>query len=107
MGKGNHSQNHVQKIKPRVEQVCQELGLQYSTEENEGRMYINLTGASAQMPPAPHYGGGYQQGGHQQYHGGQQHHGQQQQDQNGEVEEVVKKLLPRVYKALRGCCVVM
>lgn len=117
VGKGNHSRNHVQKIKPRVEQVCQELGLQYSTEENEGRMYINLTGAPAQMPPAPHYGGGgYQQGGQQQYHGGQQHHGQQQhhggqqqqqQGQNDEVEEVVKKLLPRVFKALRGCCVVM
>lgn len=117
MGKGNHSRNHVQKIKPRVEQVCQELGLQYSTEENEGRMYINLTGVPAQMPPAPHHGGGgYQQGGQQQHHGGQQHHGQQQhhggqqqqqQDQNDEVEEVVKKLLPRVFKALRGCCVVM
>ena len=84
--------------------------MQYSTEENEGRMYINLTGAPAQMPPAPHYGGvDYQQGG-QQHHGQQQHYGgqqQQQQGQNDEVEEVVKKLLPRVFNALRGCCVVM
>jgi hypothetical protein len=31
VGKGNHSVNHVQKIKPRVEQVCQQLGLQYHT----------------------------------------------------------------------------
>ncbi|OJJ49929.1 hypothetical protein ASPZODRAFT_1071648 [Penicilliopsis zonata CBS 506.65] len=57
VGKGNHSVNHVQKIKPRVEQVCQELGLQYSTEENAGRMYINLTGGAATIPPssAHHY----------------------------------------------------
>ena len=29
VGKGNHSQDHIQKIKPRVEQICRELGLQY------------------------------------------------------------------------------
>jgi hypothetical protein len=42
----------VQKIKPRVEQVCRELGLQYNTEQNEGRIYINLQGGAApgQMP---------------------------------------------------------
>ncbi|KAF2817647.1 DUF1771-domain-containing protein [Mytilinidion resinicola] len=116
VGKGNHSRNHVQKIKPRVEQVCQELGLQYATEENEGRMYINLQGGPAVMPPAPHYGGGHQQqhGGQGQYHGGQQqqHGGQhqnqnQQQNQNEEIEQVVKKVLPGCIRALRGCCVVM
>lgn len=42
VGKGNHSPGHVQKIKPRVEQVCRELGLQYHTEPNAGRMYIEL-----------------------------------------------------------------
>lgn len=64
VGKGNHSPDHIQKIKPRVEQVCQELGLQYATEPNAGRMYINLTGGQAQMPPAHTWGGqGYAQGG--------------------------------------------
>ena len=42
VGKGNHSPDHIQKIKPRVEQICQELGLEYYTEHNEGRMYVNL-----------------------------------------------------------------
>ncbi|USW47359.1 Putative Smr domain-containing protein [Septoria linicola] len=42
VGKGNHSPGHVQKIKPRVEQVCRELNLQYHTEPNAGRMYIEL-----------------------------------------------------------------
>jgi hypothetical protein len=130
VGKGNHSRNHVQKIKPRVEQVCRELGLQYRTEENEGRIFVNLQGGSVDhMPPPPnaaqyggypgggqqHHGGQYA-GGHQQ-HGGQQHGGQhgggqqyggghQQQGQNDEIEQMVKKGLPKLLKKL-GCCTVM
>lgn len=131
MGKGNHSVNHVQKIKPRVEQVCQELGLQYATEENAGRMYINLSGGPATMPPANayqpggqhggfhnqpqggHQSGGYQQGGypggqqqHGQQHGGQQH-GNQQNNQNDELEKLARKMLPRILRKLEGCCTVM
>ncbi|KAF1849514.1 DUF1771-domain-containing protein [Cucurbitaria berberidis CBS 394.84] len=71
VGRGNHSTNHVQKIKPRVEQVCRELGLQYKTEENEGRIFVNLQGGAVhEMPPMPNYGG-YPGG--QQQHGGQHH----------------------------------
>ncbi|KAF1918475.1 hypothetical protein BDU57DRAFT_586870 [Ampelomyces quisqualis] len=110
VGKGNHSTNHVQKIKPRVEQVCRDLGLQYRTEENEGRIFVNLQGGSVDhMPPppsAPGYGG-YpgQHGGPQ--HGGPQHGGQhQQQSQNDEIEQMVKKGLPKLLKKL-GCCTVM
>lgn len=71
VGKGNHSPGHIQKIKPRVEQVCRELGLQYNTEQNEGRIYINLQGGSAQQMPSFNYG---QQ--HQPQHGnyGQPHY---------------------------------
>lgn len=136
VGKGNHSPGHIQKIKPKVEEVCRELGLQYQTEHNEGRMYIDLTGAPVHtIPPPPsgygqqwggqHHGsgqyhGGQQHGGQQQhhgnqnqYHGGQQQHGGggypgQQQNQNDDVEEFVKKnILPRVFKELKGCCIVM
>lgn len=114
VGKGNHSRNHVQKIKPRVEQVCQELGLQYATEENEGRMYVNLQGGAVDSmpapPQAPSYGGypGSNSHGGQQ-HGSQQHGGQHQQqnNQNDEMEELVKKGLPKLFRALKGCCVVM
>ncbi|KAL6157622.1 hypothetical protein ACJQWK_07432 [Exserohilum turcicum] len=119
VGKGNHSKNHVQKIKPRVEQVCQDLGLQYRTEENEGRIFVNLQGGNVdEMPPppqAPSYGGypGQHHGGQQEYHGGQpqQHHQQpqqqqQQQDQNDDIEQMVKKGLPKLLKALK-CCTVM
>ncbi|TVY88529.1 Smr domain-containing protein, partial [Lachnellula willkommii] len=113
VGKGNHSRDHVQKIKPKVEQVCRELGLQFATEENAGRMYINLQGGPAVMPPAHSYQQGGQQqqhhGGNQQHNGGyQQGHGQQQQggyqqqggqnqnqnnNDNDELEKLAKKFL--------------
>lgn len=64
VGKGNHSPNHIQKIKPRVEQVCRELGLQYHTEHNEGRLFIDLGGSHGQQMP----GYDYQQH-HQPQHG--------------------------------------
>ncbi|KAB2578328.1 putative smr domain-containing protein [Lasiodiplodia theobromae] len=58
VGKGNHSTGHVQKLKPRCEQVCRDLGLQFRTEENAGRIYVDLTGGEAHLPS--HLGGGGQ-----------------------------------------------
>lgn len=123
VGKGNHSVNHVQKIKPRVEQVCQELGLQYATEENAGRMYINLQGGPATMPPQNAYQpegqhggfhnqpqqqqGGYQQGGYPGQQSGYQQGNQQGNGQNDELEKLATKFLPRILKKLDGCCTVM
>lgn len=97
VGKGNHSVHHVQKIKPRVERVCRELGLQYATEENEGRIYVNLTGGGVHgIPPSQPSQG----------HGHQQHH--QQQENQDQVEQAVHALVPRVLRKLeKACCVVM
>lgn len=129
VGKGNHSVNHVQKIKPRVEQVCKELGLQFNTEPNAGRMYVNLQGGPAtEIPPLQYHNQGGGQGGHH-GGGGQQNHGYQNSQQGGgypggpqqqygggqgqnnqddEVEAAVKKYLPRILRRLeRACCVVM
>ena len=80
MGKGNHSPGHIQKIKPKVEEICQELGLQYATEENAGRIYVNLQGGPAVMPEhlKAHHGGGYHQG-----YGGPGYGQQQQQGYQG------------------------
>ncbi|KAB8279478.1 hypothetical protein BDV30DRAFT_232623 [Aspergillus minisclerotigenes] len=116
VGKGNHSANHVQKIKPRVEQVCRELGLQYATEENAGRIYVNLTGGPADMSEVPAHSG-YGQS-HGQYPGQQQHQQPQQQQQQQQqhqqqqqqdpVEEIVNAVLPRVLRKLeKACCIVM
>lgn len=125
VGKGNHSVNHIQKIKPRVEQVCRELGLQYATEENAGRIYVNLTGGEAVMPPAheyqqqqPYYGGGIgggypgqqpqqqqQYNQYNQYNNNQQ--GQQQAGKQDDIEQIVEKVLPKVLRKLGDCCIVM
>ncbi|KAL8799582.1 MAG: hypothetical protein Q9200_007507 [Gallowayella weberi] len=81
VGKGNHSANHIQKIKPRVEQICREQGLQYATEHNAGRIYINLQGGPAQMPPNLISDHNAYQEHHPQQHHSQQQYGQQQQQQ--------------------------
>jgi hypothetical protein len=88
VGQGHHSAGHVQKIKPKVEELCRELGLKYRTEENAGRIYINLQGGEP-LGPENNYGGGGQsgypahQGGHQQ----QQHQGGHQQQQYGSHQQ--------------------
>ncbi|SPO02977.1 related to nuclear WD protein PRL1 [Cephalotrichum gorgonifer] len=99
VGKGNHSSGHVQKIKPRVEELCRELGLRCTTEENEGRIYVNLGGQGQ------HHGGqGQYHGGQGQHHGGQgQHHGGQGQYHGGQKQDEDDGLLGAVLK----CCVVM
>jgi hypothetical protein len=109
VGEGNHSVDHIQKIKPRVEQVCQELGLQYVTEPNAGRMFINLQGGPAVMPPS--HGGGQHAGPQPGYHApqqsGYQAHQQPQaayqggqQQQNNQQDEVVGLLTT----LLKLCC---
>lgn len=119
VGKGNHSPGHIQKIKPRVEQVCQELGLQYHTEPNEGRIYVNLTGGQVQMEHVNNwqgYQGNYGYGGRpQQQHGGyqqqQQPHYQQQphQQQHQQHQQQQQQgggggnILLTIFKALVKC----
>lgn len=124
VGKGNHSAGHIQKIKPKVEELCREMGLKYRTEDNAGRIMINLQGGEPLAPGSvPHgYGGGYkpnqqqqQQGGYNNQHGGQQQHyggGQQQhgqqQGQQDDIAQMVEKQLPRILRKLeKMCCTVM
>ncbi len=122
VGKGIHSPGHVQKLKPRVEIVCRELGLRYSVEENEGRIYIDLKGGgtaedgkggkwqqqgpehgqqqqpwSQQMPYQQQQAGGLEgfQGrpAQQGYAGG--YHGQQQQPQYGKPPQQFEQEQPQ------------
>ncbi|KAI1369110.1 DUF1771-domain-containing protein [Xylaria arbuscula] len=106
VGKGNHSVDHVQKLKPAVEKVCRDFGLQYETEENEGRIFVNLEGGNvSHMPPPPpqNYYDDQQQyypsqhGQHGQQHGGQN----QQEEQYEDIERLVTKLFKKF------CCTVM
>ncbi|KAH6694139.1 smr domain-containing protein [Plectosphaerella plurivora] len=131
VGKGNHSARGVQKLKPAVEKLCRELGLNYATdEENTGRILINLQGGEAVMPPQgqhhgqqqqhhgqqQHYGQGQSQhGGQQQHHGQQQQYGghqqqqnhQNQQQQHQQQDEGADLLVKLVRKLEKSCCMVM
>ncbi|GAW22353.1 hypothetical protein ANO14919_118900 [Xylariales sp. No.14919] len=113
VGKGNHSVDHVQKLKPAIQDLCQNLGLQYATEENEGRIYVNLQGEEVtHMPPPPQHGG---HGSHPpqhyseqqpQYYSGQQQQQQQYSGQNQEEQyDEVEKFLTKLFK--KYCCTVM
>ncbi|KAK4155894.1 hypothetical protein C8A00DRAFT_41532 [Chaetomidium leptoderma] len=121
VGKGNHSTGHVQKLKPRVERLCQELGLDYATEENEGRMYVDLQGGRVGAPPPlpaqpDGHQGGYGGGHHQQQHhhgdsdGGYQQRPPQQQQQHHQrppQQQQPQKEEDDIFSCLKGCCLVM
>ncbi|KAI0402903.1 DUF1771-domain-containing protein [Xylaria palmicola] len=110
VGKGNHSVGHVQKIKPAVEELCSELGLPYETEQNAGRIRVDLKSGNASLPAQhdtyPGHGHQSHQGYQQEPYPGQQqqqHHGgqNQQEQQNDELEQCLTKLLKKF------CCTVM
>ncbi|KJZ72864.1 hypothetical protein HIM_07808 [Hirsutella minnesotensis 3608] len=115
VGKGNHSAGHVQKIKPKVEQLCRELGLQCRTEENAGRIYINLQGGEPRPPQHDQHHGGahHQQPPHQQHQQQHQpppahHQGPQQGNQQNDAAQLLERVLPRVLRKLeKACCAVM
>lgn len=96
VGKGNHSAGRVQKIKPSVEKLCRELRLDYATEDNEGRIYIDLTGAKVGTHP-PRIDGHHKPS-HSQHQQHQSHH-QQQQQQDDDLVGILLKKIP--------CCIVM
>jgi len=63
VGKGNHSDGKVPKIKPAVEELCRSLKLQVSQEANAGRLYISISQPASKpvvqptvhTPPVPEY----------------------------------------------------
>ncbi|KAK0646078.1 hypothetical protein B0T16DRAFT_412582 [Cercophora newfieldiana] len=113
VGKGNHSAGGVQKVRPRVEAICREMGLEFATEDNAGRIYVDLTGGRISKPPPvtqpgyPGQHGGQQHGG--QHHGGQQHGGQHHGGQHHQQpQEQEGDLLWKIFRKLeKACCVVM
>ncbi|KAJ8129849.1 hypothetical protein O1611_g3780 [Lasiodiplodia mahajangana] len=129
VGRGSHSKDGIQKIKPAVEELCEELGLGCKTEEdNAGRIYINLQGGDVtDLPPLPGHPTAYNGQQHNQHHGGhqqqhypaheqqhyptqqqqqhypaQQQHYQQQHNQQEEQYDEVEKLLTKLVK--KYCC---
>jgi DNA-nicking Smr family endonuclease len=104
VGRGNHSANHVQKLKPAVEKMCSELGLAYRTEENEGRIYVDLTGNQDIPHNLPPPGQGYHQP--SQGQGYQRPPGQQHGGGNAQEDET-EKLIKFGISKLASCCIIM
>jgi hypothetical protein len=42
VGKGIHSLNHIQKLRPAIEQLCQKHQFKYYIEENDGRILVKF-----------------------------------------------------------------
>ncbi|POS87034.1 hypothetical protein EPUL_000639, partial [Erysiphe pulchra] len=117
--KNGQSHLHV----PRVEQICQQLHLRYSSEEdNAGRIYINLQSNEGNHQPhgnqtqtqTPTYAYPNQPTQLHQHQNQPSLHQQppnttfpQTEDSNDELERLARKILPKVFKKLDGCCVIM
>lgn len=96
VGKGIHSVNHIQKLKPAIEDLCRRHQLEFNTEHNEGRIFVRIPvdGQAGFLAPgsAGQYAGVAQP--QQAYHpqsqanygqqSGQQYQQQQQQGQQGQ-----------------------
>jgi len=133
VGKGIHSQNHMAKLKPEIEKLCQQQQFKYFVEENEGRILVKFGQGSGQLsqgeaasfwnnrPTYPStqqdYPGSsqqypqqedqqpYQQQYQVQQQGGQQ--GYQGGQPNNMMEEVVKQAAPVVIRKLTSCCIIL
>lgn len=101
VGKGIHSENHVQKIKPAVEKFCRDNNLVYSIENNAGRIYIDLQAEGVgEVDPSQH---GWAYGGQQQQHGGYQQHEQPhyQQHQQEQQQDSASGLLGLLFGLIK------
>ena len=53
VGKGKHSKDKIQKLKPAVVKLCRKLKLQVLKQKNPGRVHISLTPPPPPPPPQP------------------------------------------------------
>lgn len=121
VGKGLHSANGVAKIKPAVDELCDQVGLNhYIDKKNSGVLVIDLKGVNLDRLPsswaqgtnnvAPpqqaYHGTGQPQYQQQQQHQGQQSHNQYQQQQHQGDQQDIKTgndLVDMVLKIVCGC----
>jgi hypothetical protein len=61
VGKGIHSVDHIQKLKPAIEELCRTHNFEYSTEHNEGRIMVRFPVDGPAGMPAPGNAGQYAQ----------------------------------------------
>jgi len=114
------------KLKPEIENLCQQHQFKYYVEENEGRILVKFGQGTGQLSQTeavsfwdsrPNFGAqhGYpgssqeqpQQSYQQTYQGQPQYQSQGGQDNNDVVEEVIKKATPIIFRKLGQCCSIM
>jgi len=121
-----HSQNHLDKLKPAIEQLCQQHQFKYYVEQNEGRILVQFGQGAGQLSQGeaasywsnrpnynvqqgPSQSQGYQP--QQQYQQPQQQfqyqESQGQGNQGDVVEQIIKEAAPGIFKKLRQCCTIM
>lgn len=99
VGKGLHSQQGIAKLKPAVDQMCDESGLtHYIDKKNTGVMVIEFAGSSTQQIPS-HWALGPYQGSQQPQYQQQQ----QQQQQGGQQIQTGNLVLDFVLKMVCSC----
>lgn len=113
VGKGNHSQGGLAKIKPAVEEMCQEANLKnYVDRKNQGVLIVELENASIPSswgntelvggkPQEAHQANTYHAPQQPQYQ--QQHHQQQQQQQQQQSSSSDGDLLAKLLKLFCVC----
>ena len=89
-----------------MEALCRELGVRYETEENAGRIYVDLTGGEGRPRPDDdddhHHG---QQPGHG-HHGGEEGHRPRPSRPHHRPQEE-EDLLTKAVRKLGECCIIM
>lgn len=124
-----HSLNHIAKLKPEIERLCQQHQFKYYVEENEGRILVKFGQGAGQLSQGeaasfwdnrPNFvaqqgypGPSQQQQSYQQpqqsyqqpYQGQPQHQGGQ--NNNDMVEEFIEQAAPSIFRKLSQCCTIM
>jgi len=119
VGKGMHSQDHIAKLKPEIERLCQQHQFKYYVEGNDGRIVVKFgqgAGQLSQGEAASYWDNRPNYAPSQGYPGPSKPQGQQDQQyqvfanqgkQNDMVEQLVEETAPVVMKKLGGCCIIM
>jgi DNA-nicking Smr family endonuclease len=98
VGKGNHSENHIAKLKPAVEELCQSRGIKHWVDQhNAGVIVLEFANQYPQQTHLPYVGS---QPAHSQPVYGQQNYHQQQQQQQPPQQSETDGILVQIFCGL-------
>lgn len=114
VGRGTHSANHMAKLRPEIERLCQQHNFKYFVEDNEGRILVRFGESgqatsfwNQQQQQSPGNTQGYAQSSNPKPQQSYQQHQQGVGQSNDFVEQAVAKTAPMIFKKLMSCCTIM